>query len=121
MGYVGYILAAVCAHPPYWPNGTWCGYESAIASISNSTEPVSATVGTTFRVVPLTLPIFLGALYVWLWIRFGRSPGRYKTVGITALVFVVSVILAAGGLPASAVLNFVAFAMAWFIAHLFER
>jgi len=109
-----------CPNPPYWANGTWCGWGGAIANMTNSTDPISATVGTAFNVLPIIPAIFLGSLYVFLWVKFARSPGRFKLVAISALVFSISVVMAAGGLGVQALLNFVVFVAAYFISLLFR-
>jgi hypothetical protein len=112
---------ASCPNPPYFPNGTWCGWQSQINSINNSTDPVSGTVGVAFHAIPILAPIFCCMLYVYLWILFQKSPSRFKLVGISAIVMVVSIILAAGGFPVSAVMNFVVFALSYFLSFLFRR
>jgi len=110
-----------CPNPPYFPNGSWCGWMTQFNNVSATTDPVSVTFGTGLHAIPILMPIFLGALYVFLWVRFGRAPSVYKFIGISGLMLVISIVMAAGGLVLSAVLNFGVFAAAYFLSYLYNR
>lgn len=114
-------MTATCPNPPYYPNGTWCGWMNQLTNATRASDPVSATFGVGLHAIPVLLPIFLGAMYVILWIRFGKAPTRFKFIGISALVLVISVVMAAGGLTGDAVLNLGVFAAAYFLSFLFDK
>lgn len=108
-----YIWNVTCACN-IWKN--WSSY----MALSNNTDPVSGIITSATNANPTLMPIFCGALYVFLWIKFADAPSRFKLVGITALVFVISVVMVAGGFMADAVLNFIAFILAYFLSLLFK-
>lgn len=99
---------------------TWVNWPSAGAAISNSSDPVSGNISLVNTALPWLLPVFLGGIYVMLWLLFRNSPSKYKLVSITLLVFVISFFMAAFGLTADALLNFAIFALAYFITYLFK-
>lgn len=110
---------------PYYQNGTWYNwstYSNHIANaINNGTsDPISAMVSGAAQADVTLMTVFLGALYVFLWIRFANAPSRFKFVGMSALVFVISVIMVYGGFTGSAVLNFIVFIVAYFFSLLFK-
>lgn len=111
----------LCPNPPFYANGSWCGWGGAISTITNSTDPISGIFGTAFSAVPIIIPIFLGALYLFLFVHFSASAARYKFVAITALVMVISLMFSLGGFGVSAVLNIIAFVVAWTFSTLFRK
>lgn len=90
-------------------------------NVTNSTDPISGIFGTAFHAVPIVVSIFLGALYLFLWVRFSSSPSKFKFVGITALVLVISMIFAIGGFYSGALLNVVAFVVAYVFSFIFRK
>ena len=99
---------------------TWVPWPNAATSISNSSDPISSNVTIVTSALPWLFPIFLGALYVVLWLLFRNSPSKYKLVSISLLVLVISFFMAASGLIADCLLNLVAFVLAYFITYLFR-
>ena len=110
-----------CPTPPYYPNGSWCGWVSQINTVNNATDPISGIFGTAFHAVPVIIPIFLGALYVFLWVRFSASPARFKFVGIAIPVMIISLIFSIGGFYAGALLNILAFVVAYVMSFIFRK
>jgi hypothetical protein len=117
-------MPTICPPPgtPFYPNGTYGGWLCQVNNLTNSntSDPVSGTVGITFHILPIIPVIFLGALYLFLWVKFADSPSRFKTVSITALVLIISIIMAATGFVADAVLNVLAFGAAFFLSFIFR-
>lgn len=108
---------------PYYPNGTWAGWLNSCPLVhakNNSTDAVTATVGTTFHVLPIIPLFFLGALYVFLWVKFAEAPARFKIAAIASLVLVISIFFAAAGFTADAVFNFIVFGLAFLLSYLFK-
>ena len=105
----------------YNASGGWVPWPNVATAVTNSSDPFSSTINTVNSGFPLLLPIFLGALYVFLWLMFRQSPSRFKIVVMTVLVFVISIFFAAAGWTPDALLNFVVFVVAYFVEFLFNR
>ena len=104
-------------------NGTWVPWISSstgLGQITNSTDPVSSLIHGVAGSMPWLFPLFLGALYVYLWVLFGDAPSRFKLASISALVLSISVVFAAAGFAASSVLNLIVFGIAFLISFLFR-
>lgn len=114
-------MTGICPNPPFWANGSWCGWTSQFTQITNSSDPVSSTFGIGVHAIPILMPCLAGALYVFLWVRFGSAPTKFKFIGISALMLVISVIMAASGFTADALINFAVFGAAYFLSFLFDR
>ena len=114
-------MTGICPNPPYWPNGTWCGWMTQLNNVSASSDPVTGTFGVALHAIPVLMPIFLGALYVFLWVRFGKAPSRFKFIGIAGLMLIISIVMAASGLTGDALINVAVFGAAYFLSFLFDR
>lgn len=106
---------------PYFANGTYYPWPNVTTAITNSSDPFSASIATVNSGLPMLFPIFLGALYVFLWMMFRQSPARFKFVCMGLLVFVISFFMAAAGYTQSALLNFIVFALSYVVEFLFSR
>lgn len=105
---------------PYYPNGTWYNWTQALAKASNSTSPQTALIKSSLGVIPWVFPAITFILYIVLFIAFQNSPGRFKIVGIAAMVLVISFIFTIAGLETAAILNIIVFLLAWFLTGLFK-
>lgn len=105
-------------------NGTWTPWISnstGLGQITNSSDPVSTLIHGVTGAMPWLFPLLLGALYVYLWILFGDAPSRFKLVGMSALVLVISVVFVASGFAIDAIFNFVVFTVAFLASFIFKQ
>ena len=93
---------------------------SQLTNVSASSDPVSAVFGSAFTAVPMLINVFVGALYVFLWVKFEDSPARYKLEGITTLVLLVSLLFAWAGFPFSALFNIIIWILVYFLTPYFK-
>lgn len=105
---------------PYYANGIWYNWTSALVQASNSTSPQTALIKSSLGILPWLFPAITFILYIILFISYSDSPGRFKMVGIAAIVLVISVVFAITGLTTDVILNFIVFILAWFISGLFK-
>lgn len=103
------------------PNCVWQNATQTFVNITNSTSPIGAIQATIGKQLPFFWPLFPFVLYLWLFVIYSDSPGKGKTYMITALVFVISVFLAIGGYITDAVINFIIFALAFWLSGLFAK
>lgn len=105
-------------------NGTWVPWinqTSGLGQITNSSDPISTLIHGVTGAMPWLFPLLLGALYVYLWVLFGDSPSRFKLVGMSALVLVISIVFSAAGFTTDAVFNFIVFGIAFIASFMFRQ
>lgn len=107
---------------PFNATGGWVDWTCNLTQ-NNTVDPISGSVACATNAslgLGVVMVIFLGALYVFLWVRFSSSPSRFKLVGMTALVLAISVVAVLGGFLPNAILNIVLFILAYFVSLLFK-
>ena len=105
---------------PFYSNGTYYNWTTLLPNMTNSTNPIGTLATAPAKALPWFWPIIPFLLYIYLLSLFGDSPSNGKFIGITALVLVISVFLAASGYTSSAALNIVLFLLAWVSAWIFK-
>lgn len=103
------------------PNCYWENSSQIFYNITNSTSPIAAVQSTINTGLPWFWPLFPFILYLYLFVAFQDSPSGGKLYMIAALVFVISIFMALGGLLIDAVINFGIFAITFFLSGQFKH
>lgn len=100
----------------YWENSS-----QIFQNVTNSVSPIGAISNTINTGLPWFWPAFPFILYLYLFIIYSDSPSGGKLYMIAALVFVISIFMAFGGLILDALINLVIFIIAFILSNQFKH
>lgn len=105
---------------PFAANGTWINWTAGFVHITNTTDPVTAIVNTVSNQLPWFWPVVPFILYMYLVIVYNNAPQRWKFVGISALVLVITAFMALAFNNVDAIANVIIFGVALLLSNMFK-